>query len=119
MSLSNKNINVSDKKTDVSNKNIALSNKNMDVSNKNMDVCEKKIDVCNKRIDVCDKNINVCDFKTNEGGIEILSRLSEIYYLPCGIASRALRKAAPFCVCALAESVLVVLPFASVAESSE
>lgn len=123
---SERKIDVCDKRIDVCDKRIAVCDKRIDVCRKKISVCDKRIDVCRKNIDVCGKrisvcgeNTDVCGFKVNKGGIAITIRLLQIDYFACGIASRALRKAAPFGTSAFAESVLVVLPLASVAEIIE
>ena len=105
-----------------------------------MNVCEFETSVCRNRMTVAENETNVsgnemssatlkrpsaemkrasAEMKCPSAALKPAIRLFQIDYLACGIASRALRKAAPFGVCAFAESVLVVLPFASVAEIIE
>ena len=98
-----------------------------------MTVCGNRIYVGENKMPVSGNEMPVGNFKTsvsrNEtcvgengmcvGGIITTIRRSQIDYFACGIASRALRKAAPFATKAFAESVLVVLPLASVAEIIE
>ncbi len=91
----------------------------MPVGGNEMPVGENETSVSSFETCVGENKTSVARNGMYVGGIKTKNRRFQMIYLPCGIASRALRKAAPFCVCALAESVLVVLPFASVAESNE
>jgi len=98
----------------------------MPVCKNEMPVCGNRMGVGGNEMPVCRNRMTVCRNETYVGrngmpvgGIATTNRRSQIDYFAWGIASRALRKAAPFATSALAESVLVVLPFASVAESIE